>query len=62
MPFRLRDDELDAKFLRSRGAGPFAAEGTPLRGGCAPLIYNAMPMEGVESLLEFMEEFRVLHG
>jgi phosphoserine aminotransferase len=25
-------------------------------------IYNAMPMEGVESLIGFMEEFRVRHG
>jgi len=31
-------------------------------GGLRTSIYNAMPIEGVEALVEFMEEFRDRHG
>jgi phosphoserine aminotransferase len=31
-------------------------------GGCRASIYNAMPVEGVEALCNFMKEFQRTHG
>ena len=59
VPFRLRDDRLDAKFLQEAdAAGLSQLKGHRSVGGMRASIYNAMPVEGVEALLEFMEEFR----
>ena len=63
VPFRLRDDKLDAKFLQEAEArGLSQLKGHRSVGGMRASIYNAMPMEGVEALIGFMEEFRVRHG
>jgi phosphoserine aminotransferase len=59
VPFRLRDDKLDAKFLQQAEArGLSQLKGHRSVGGMRASIYNAMPVEGVEALIEFMEEFR----
>jgi phosphoserine aminotransferase len=59
VPFTLRDDKLDGKFLEEAEArGLSQLKGHRSVGGMRASIYNAMPMEGVEALLEFMEEFR----
>jgi phosphoserine aminotransferase len=59
VPFRLRDDKLDAKFLAAAQArGLSQLKGHRSVGGMRASIYNAMPVEGVEALIEFMEEFR----
>jgi phosphoserine aminotransferase len=59
VPFRLRDDKLDAKFLAEAEArGLSQLKGHRSVGGMRASIYNAMPVEGVEALIEFMEEFR----
>jgi phosphoserine aminotransferase len=59
VPFRLRDDALDKKFLAEAEArGLSQLKGHRSVGGMRASIYNAMPMEGVEALLEFLEEFR----
>ena len=63
VPFTLRDDRLDAKFLEeSEARGLSQLKGHRSVGGMRASIYNAMPMEGVEALVEFMEEFRRRHA
>jgi phosphoserine aminotransferase len=63
VPFRLRDDSLDAKFLAEAEAlGLSQLKGHRSVGGMRASIYNAMPLEGVEALVAFMEEFRRKHG
>ena len=63
VPFRLRDDKLDARFLAEAEArGLSQLKGHRSVGGMRASIYNAMPVEGVEALVGFMEEFRKKHG
>jgi phosphoserine aminotransferase len=63
VPFRLRDDKFDAEFLQQAEArGLSQLKGHRSVGGMRASIYNAMPMEGVEALVEFMEEFRARHA
>ena len=63
VPFRLRDDKLDARFLAEAEArGLSQLKGHRSVGGMRASIYNAMPVEGVEALVEFMEEFRKKNG
>lgn len=63
VPFRLRDDQLDAAFLAEAEArGLSQLKGHRSVGGMRASIYNAMPLEGVEALVAFMEEFRRKHG
>jgi phosphoserine aminotransferase len=63
VPFRLRDDQLDAKFLAAAEArGLSQLKGHRSVGGMRASIYNAMPVEGVEALIAFMEEFRKQNG
>ena len=63
VPFRLRDDALDARFLAEAEArGLSQLKGHRSVGGMRASIYNAMPVEGVEALVDFMEEFRRKHA
>jgi phosphoserine aminotransferase len=63
VPFRLRDDKLDAKFLQEAEArGLSQLKGHRSVGGMRASIYNAMPMDGVAALVEFMEDFAKRHG
>ena len=63
VPFRLRDDALDAKFLvEAEALGLSQLKGHRSVGGMRASIYNAMPLEGVEALVAFMEEFRRQHA
>ena len=63
VPFRLRDDSLDAKFLEAAEArGLSQRKGHRSVGGMRASIYNAMPLAGVEALVAFMEEFRAQHA
>lgn len=56
--FRTGDPELDKKFVaESIADGMSNLKGHRLVGGMRASIYNAMPMEGVEHLLKFMENF-----
>ena len=51
-------DELDAKFVKeATAAGLVNLKGHRSVGGMRASIYNAMPYEGVEKLVEFMAEF-----
>jgi phosphoserine aminotransferase len=63
VPFRLRDEKLDAKFLAEAEAlGLSQLKGHRSVGGMRASIYNAMPYEGVEALVGFMQEFARKNG
>lgn len=56
--FRTDNDELDKKFIQeSIDAGMTNLKGHRLVGGMRASIYNAMPIEGVEYLIDFMKKF-----
>lgn len=56
--FRTGSDELDKKFIQeSIDAGMTNLKGHRLVGGMRASIYNAMPIEGVEYLIDFMKKF-----
>ncbi|WED23010.1 3-phosphoserine/phosphohydroxythreonine transaminase [Vibrio sp. JC009] len=58
VPFQLAKPELDAKFLElADKAGLKALKGHRAVGGMRASIYNAMPVEGVAALVDFMREF-----
>ena len=58
VPFVTDDDELNAKFVKEAEAAGFVnLKGHRSVGGMRASIYNAMPIEGVEKLVEFMAEF-----
>ena len=60
VPFVTGDEELDAKFVKEAAeAGLVNLKGHRTVGGMRASIYNAMPKEGVEKLVEFMKEFEV---
>ena len=58
VPFVTGDQELDEKFVKEAAAAGFVnLKGHRTVGGMRASIYNAMPREGVEKLVEFMKEF-----
>ena len=58
VPFVTGSDELDAKFVKeAKEAGFENLKGHRSVGGMRASIYNAMPIEGVEKLVEFMKKF-----
>jgi phosphoserine aminotransferase len=63
VPFFLRDSGLDRKFLvQAESAGLKNLKGHRSVGGMRASIYNAMPEEGVDALLDFMQEFEKSNG
>ncbi|WP_409159494.1 3-phosphoserine/phosphohydroxythreonine transaminase [Pectobacterium sp. B2J-2] len=63
VPFLLADPALDKVFLEeSVAAGLHALKGHRAVGGMRASIYNAMPLEGVKTLTEFMADFARRHG
>ncbi len=63
IPFVTGDDELDARFVKSASAAGFInLKGHRSVGGMRASIYNAMPLEGVEKLVEFMTNFEKENG
>jgi len=58
IPFLLGNDDLDTKFLsESKNAGLLALKGHRSVGGMRASIYNGLPEEAVEALIEFMDDF-----
>ncbi len=58
VPFVTESDELNAKFIsEAQAAGFVNLKGHRTVGGMRASIYNAMPKEGVEKLVEFMKKF-----
>ena len=63
VPFQLADESLDKAFLlESEKAGLKALKGHRSVGGMRASIYNAMPLEGVKALVNFMNEFEQRYG
>ena len=63
VPFILHDDALDKPFLsEAKAAGLLALKGHRAVGGMRASIYNAMPVEGVQALVAFMQDFKQRHG
>ena len=62
IPFVTGDAELDAEFVKAaKAAGLENLKGHRTVGGMRASIYNAMPKEGVETLVKFMKEFEKEH-
>ena len=58
IPFVTGNSELDGKFVRQASEAGFEnLKGHRTVGGMRASIYNAMPVEGVSALVEFMKEF-----
>ena len=58
VPFVTGDKDLDAKFVaEATAAGLVNLKGHRTVGGMRASIYNAMPIEGVKALVEFMKDF-----
>jgi phosphoserine aminotransferase len=63
VPFKLRDESLDAPFLKGAEAvGMLQLKGHRSVGGMRASIYNAMPIEGVRTLVAYMKDFEARHG
>ena len=63
IPFTLRNAALDEEFLKqAKSRGLMQLKGHRSVGGMRASIYNAMPMAGVEALVEFMRDFERSHG
>ncbi len=63
VPFILADSSLDSKFLAdAQAAGLSNLKGHRSVGGMRASIYNAMPEEGVDALIRFMQEFERANG
>jgi phosphoserine aminotransferase len=63
IPFTLKDAKLDEAFLKgATERGMVQLKGHRSVGGMRASIYNAMPIEGVRTLVEYMREFEKKHG
>jgi phosphoserine aminotransferase len=63
VPFKLPDEALDAPFLKgAQERGMIQLKGHRSVGGIRASIYNAMPVEGVQALADYMKEFERRHG
>ncbi|MCX7749933.1 MAG: 3-phosphoserine/phosphohydroxythreonine transaminase [Clostridia bacterium] len=60
IPFILPTEELNAKFIKEASAKGFVnLKGHRSVGGMRASIYNAMPVEGVQALVDFMKKFEM---
>ncbi len=63
VPFTLKDKSLDDAFLKGAAErGLTQLKGHRSVGGMRASIYNAMPIEGVRTLVSYMKEFEQTHG
>ncbi|HKQ29195.1 MAG TPA: 3-phosphoserine/phosphohydroxythreonine transaminase [Burkholderiales bacterium] len=63
VPFTLKDPSLDAAFLKgAEERGMVQLKGHRSVGGMRASIYNAMPLEGVQRLVQYMREFEQKNG
>jgi phosphoserine aminotransferase len=61
--WRLPSEELEVQFVKeAKEAGLHELKGHRSVGGIRASMYNAMPIEGVRTLVEFMEHFRQKHA
>lgn len=63
VPFHLRDTALNTAFLQgAEAAGLLQLKGHKSVGGMRASIYNAMPLEGVQALVSYLQDFEKRHG
>jgi phosphoserine aminotransferase len=63
VPFYLRDESLNEAFLAgAKAANLLQLKGHKSVGGMRASIYNAMPLEGVQALVEYLREFEQLRA
>ncbi|MEY8874956.1 MAG: 3-phosphoserine/phosphohydroxythreonine transaminase, partial [Leptothrix sp. (in: b-proteobacteria)] len=63
VPFFLRDERLNEAFLSgAQQRGLLQLKGHKSVGGMRASIYNAMPLEGVQALIAYLQEFAAQHG
>ena len=63
VPFTLKNTDLDTEFLKqAQDCGLTQLRGHRAVGGMRASIYNAMPIEGVLTLVSFMKEFANNHA
>lgn len=63
VPFFLADERLNDMFVeQAQVHGLLALKGHRMVGGMRASIYNAMPLEGVQTLVSFMQEFERVNG
>jgi len=63
VPFTLKDASLDGEFLKQADSqGLLQLKGHRSVGGMRASIYNAMPLEGVQTLVDFITHFAKKHG
>ena len=63
VPFYLRDESLNDSFLvGAKTRGLLQLKGHKSVGGLRASIYNAMPLEGVQALVDYLQEFETRHG
>ena len=63
VPFFLRDERLNEAFLvGAKANGLLQLKGHKSVGGMRASIYNAMPLEGVQALVNYMQTFEKTHG
>ena len=63
IPFTLKDAALDDEIIKgAKARGMVQIKGHRSVGGMRASIYNAMPIEGVQALVDWMKEFEKLHG
>ena len=63
VPFVTANEALDAQFLKgAKERGLLNLKGHKSVGGMRASIYNAMPIEGVEALIDYMQDFERQHG
>ena len=63
VPFKLRDESLDGAFLAGAEArGMVQLKGHRAVGGMRASIYNAMPVEGVQALVDYLKDFEKQRG
>jgi len=63
VPFTLKDSSLDGAFLKgAEERGLVQLKGHRSVGGMRASIYNAMPLEGVQRLVEYMRDFEKQHA
>ena len=63
VPFFIKDSLLNEAFLKGAEArGMFQLKGHRIAGGMRASIYNAMPLEGVLTLVAYLKDFEASHG
>lgn len=63
IPFRLPNEELEGAFVKEgKSTGLIGLKGHRSLGGIRASIYNAVPIESVQALTQFMAEFQRKHG